>query len=158
MRPAQGCKEPMDRRDLLWIALKLAGLYLITEGVLCIPDAVVEGGLVDTLDAGIPLLAGGILLGVRVATAPGTDRPAPPGGMDRGDWFWLVSKSLGLWWTVHALLQVPTTILFFHAGTTDLAVLCSVGIYLAAGLCLLFTDVVPRLVRGDAGRADGPAA
>lgn len=40
----------MDRQDLLWIALKLAGPYLIAEGVLCIPDAVVDGGLRHQMD------------------------------------------------------------------------------------------------------------
>jgi hypothetical protein len=146
----------MDRQDLLWIALKLAGLYLIAEGVLCIPDAVVDGGLLHKLDAGVPLLAGCILLGIRVAKAGAIERPAQLGGLNRGDWFWLVCKSLGLWWTVHALLQVPTTIRFFTVGATETVVLVSVGMYLAAGLCLLLTDVVPRLVGGDAKRAGGP--
>ena len=146
----------MDRQDLLWIALKLAGLYLIVEGVRRIPDALVDGALLHKLDAGVPLLAGCILLGIRVAKAGAIDRPAQFGGLNRGDWFWLVCKSLGLWWTVHALLQVPTTIRFFMVDATESVVLVSVGMYLAAGLCLLLTDVVPRLVGGDAKQAGGP--
>jgi hypothetical protein len=146
----------MDRQDLLWIALKLAGLYLIVEGVRCIPDAVVDGALLHKLDAGVPLLAGCILLGIRVAKAGPVERPARLEGMTRGDWLWLVSKSLGLWWTVHALVQVPATIWFLTVGATEIAILVSVGMYLAAGLCLLLTDLVPRLVGGDAKQPGGP--
>jgi hypothetical protein len=139
----------MDRQDLLWIALKVAGLYLITEGVLFIPDAIVTGGLVNQLDAIVPVLAGCLLLGIRVATVArpeAAERPSVLGGMSRGDWFWLVCKTLGLWWTVHALLQVPTTIRFFTAGATDTFVVVSVGIYLAAGLGLLLSNALPRMV------------
>ena len=148
----------MDRQDLLWIALKLAGLYLIAEGVLCIPDAVVDGGLLEKLDAGVPLLAGCILLGIRVARPAASEQPVllAPAGVNRADCFWLVSKTLGLWWTVHALLQVPTTIRFFTVGATETVVLVSVGMYLVAGLFLLLTDVVPRLVGGDAKQQVAP--
>jgi hypothetical protein len=157
LEPADEIERPMDRRDLLWIALKLAGLYLIAEGVLCIPVAVVDGGLLHKLDAGVPLLAGCILLGIRITETGGVERSAVPGGMNRGDWFWLVCKSLGLWWTVHALLQVPMTIRSAKVDGTEPAVLVSVGMYLAAGLCLLLTDVVPRLVGGAATHADRSA-
>lgn len=139
----------MNRRDILWIALKLAGLYLITEGVAWIPDAVVEGDLLHQLDAGVPLLAGLVLLGIRVSGTGDARIAGLTGGMTRGDWFWLVCKSLGLWWTFRALLQVPTTIRWLASGSTDWVVGFSVGIYLAAGLLLLFTNYVHRLVVRD---------
>lgn len=136
----------MDRRDMLWIALKVAGLYLITEGVIWIPEAIVEGTLVSKLDAAVPLLAGLVVLLIRVPSAREARALDLSLGMGRGDWFWLVCKALGLWWTVHALLQVPTTIRFVIAGAMDWVAALSVGIYLSAGLFLLLTNVLPKLV------------
>ena len=137
----------MDRRDILWVAIKLAGLYPITQGVIWIPDAIVEGGLINQLDAGVPILAGLLLLGIRVSGGGGgVLMPSLRNSMSRHDWFWLVSKSLGLWWAVHAVLQVPMTIQLSATVSTNWVMLLAVGVYLAAGLILLFTNSLPRMV------------
>jgi hypothetical protein len=60
---------------MLWIALKVAGIYLITEGVIWIPEAIVERKLVSKLDAAVPLLAG---LGVLLIRVPSLDAAPLP--------------------------------------------------------------------------------
>jgi hypothetical protein len=155
----------MDRRDILWIAFKLAGLYLITEGVLWIPEAVVDGEIGPQLSAGVPLLCGLILLAVRVPPGVGAAFTLPPLSMSRQDWFWLVCKTLGVWSAIRALMQLPTTIQYFFKDYMDWVQVLTVVVYLAAGLLLIFTDAVPaaverlgRPVDDSARKSDGRAA
>ncbi len=144
----------MNKHDFLWLALKITGLYLITEGVLQAPVAIVEGELDNVLHTVLPIVVGGIFLGIRASGTTSVESTHAPSSITRSDLLWLICKGVGLWWTIQSLPAVPFAILTFVTGNTpDVWTLVTIGSGLIMGLWLLCSDALPRFV----SRLDKPA-
>lgn len=149
----------MNRQDLLWLALKATGLYLIVDGLYYLPDTFAGAERVDYFDAYIPLAAGCLFLGLRVSGGTGTGEITIVGGMPREDWFWLICKALGLFWIGRILPTVPRLVELYLQDQTDFTSCVALMMHLALGLWLLLSDRLPRLVAArSAAAAPGPAS
>ncbi|MCA3717639.1 MAG: hypothetical protein IM674_05235 [Brevundimonas sp.] len=141
----------MSKHDLLWLAVKLAGLYLLVEGLLELPLLIAEGGLENQLHAGVPLLAGAIILGVKFRTVAPTLDPQfgpPKFAGTREDLFWLVCKTLGLWFAVKAAVAMPSLILLADgwADWKQAVMMCAAPVQLGLALWLVLSNALPNAV------------
>jgi len=148
----------MSRHDLFWLAIKVAGLYLVVEGVEGMPLAVADGGLQNQLGCYVPLVVGGILLGIRHRAEGGAldgsrVTPVPVVGIGRDDCFWVACKVLGLWIVMRNLAYLPSTIasVWGWSGKGS-SVWLGLVVQLAAGLWLVFSNVLPNVVARRGGR------
>mgnify|MGYP003663573840 FL=1 len=159
----------MNKQDYYWLAIRIAGLYLIVDGVRWLPTAIAEGGLCNQLDVGVPIVAGALMLGIRV----GGTTPAPKqdsahkesgtvaqneaaeqseavvklhAGMTIDDWFWMACKVIGLWFAVQFVILLPMVV--FMVLDTPSAWMRNIGqvVGLVVSFWLVLSDRLPRMV------------
>src|SRR5689334_16242473 len=103
----------MRREDWLWLAIKVAGVWLLLEGVRALPGLatvwMLHHGDEDTspakpfLDAVIPIAIGAATLAMQLGrlapTSPAAEVPSelPGSNLRREDWLWVGMKLVGLW-------------------------------------------------------------
>ena len=145
--------DEMNKHDLFWLAIKVAGLYLVVEGVRALPVVFSEGGLENQLGAYLPLVVGAILLGINLRSSVATADAAVSvrgglSGMTRDEWFWVVCKALGVWLASEAFAALPWVVssLIEDWGRTQSVVWMGIVLRFAVGLWLLFSNLLPRAV------------
>lgn len=150
----------MKREDWLWLAIKVAGIYLMVCGVDHVPDLLLaiqkSPGLEEPtrlgpfLKAAVPLAIGLFLLlqGHKIITtleaapnAASTPEPvAPATFLRREDWLWVGMKLMGAWFACLCLLQTPWLTMQSHDGfgLGEAIFLLSLSAAMAISLWLLF--------------------
>lgn len=156
----------MQRDDWLWLAIKVAALYLLVSaaesfagGVGALVDSGWRGGSAsDFLASGATSAVAGVLLlfcgprwlGVREGSA--ADGMADANGSaasrpSRQDWLWLGCKGLGLW-LVASVVGTYLGLLRFPEAARSVFVFVSLLATAVVGCWLLLSDTVPRLAGG----------